>query len=297
VPKEGQKSGASLAEGKLSNGPVTIHLVPRPVVAKVESERRDGEGVGSGHTDPAPVAEPNAPEGEVHEPPVETQKAQVCDPEEDEEFSPPPSSHQLVYSKEEREDVIVPPPVTDEVRRWVPSRAPTTSYLAAAGLLTGTMLYSVKAAVLLGAAHLAAPVVASALLYEGARRVVDHFSGEESELPDVVADVRRLAEENHCDAEGLAYGIMAVSGERRTPDLARSLKRNIAAWCRVNRKGWSEVVILDQTSRITTLSMSYTAVEDSRRSWWGNRGVFGGIVRATQTSEGQLGRLRTLPAN
>jgi len=180
-------------------------------------------------------------------------------------------------------DVVVPP-VT-----YAPLYAGCTAGLATLAITT------IKLTTLVAVAHVAGPMVLSGVAYEGARRAWSYLTGDDAHLHDVQSEVKAMSEKYAVDPELLAHVAMAATGEARSAELARGLKRAGVSWCKTHRKGWSEVVVLHQVTRVVTVSMAYTRVEASRQTWWGARQHLRDMWMATGVNAGNLGNGNSLP--
>jgi len=183
-------------------------------------------------------------------------------------------------------------PVPREQENFIYSRAPLISYGLGGASICAVLGLTLKATVLTAAAHFAAPVVASCAVWEGTKYLLTHFTGDRVVEPDMELFIKETCQHHAIDPELFAVALQAVANRPRTRDNLLSLQRTCTAWARSKRVNWSESVKATQVFKATRFAFGSSITEDANASFFGARGIFRNITRATKMSDGAVGRYR-----
>jgi hypothetical protein len=120
------------------------------------------------------------------------------------------------------------------------------------------------------------------------------WSGELIGLPDVEADMMSLARHHMVDQELLSHGCLLSYSTDRSAQTVVSLKRDLTAWSKQNRK-WSPTKTYGQVSTAVQICLGYTKADEGNRTVWSQDSVLGGIFTASSTAAGKLLGSKALP--
>lgn len=108
-------------------------------------------------------------------------------------------------------------------------------------------------------------------------------------FPDIGAEVTRIAAVHAIDLELLSHLMLKTMLSSKTKFHADNVRYAAVQWVRLNRKGWSEMQILEQVTRSVGVCMELTPCESALFQYWEVESVLNSMRYVTRwVKEGLL---------
>lgn len=112
--------------------------------------------------------------------------------------------------------------------------------------------------------------------------------GYKVELPAIGADLATLAETMGCDPALLAYVVARTLSAPRDDRYFSNANRLAQTWISTERKSWSNLHQVEQTSKAVTIAMSYTAPQQAAAQYLSIGSIFSGLSLSNSFGRGEL---------